>query len=618
MREITAKIFYNLRSFLKDTLMLLRHNLRSTILFSLWCGLLFLYIMDLTKRVCYSILTRTQGISYIDKTNLTVLLRPVPFLLLTFYLIVLTFCALFEIGGLLHAFSMAQVGRDTDPLNMIYEGLTTVRKTLHPRNWPILFFLLVLYPFTNIICLTNSYKLAIPPFVLQAISVSRSYSRMFRGFFVLMMIAELIFFFSINIYILQKKDFLQSCASSFMLGRRYFVSTVFCLAILGLCLKVSINTIASAIVVNVLDFASFVGQSKEPLIAGTGIFETSIGALRHVLVAALAPAVNNAGCTTMFFRYLEEQNQLNTLEPSVFRTITGPKRKRASVLVSLSVVLIAVFSHYLIADAGYLMEEVTPPIVCAHRGDNVHAPENTYPAFELCMAENLPWIEVDIQQAGDGTIVCSHDVSIKRVCGVNIPIYRLTYEELQKYKMGDWMPGNYENVTIPKLEEVLLLAKENNVKVQVDIKESGREKDYEEGILKVINDTGMHDQVMVISISAGHIKRIKELDPTIVTAHAVMKAWGNYAQVDDANNLSLELGGVSPEIVHEIQKSGMKVFCWTADDPKDIQYLVSCGVDVIGTDNPIMVLDELEHADFSGGFRRIFHIVMYVLQRMEK
>ena len=140
MRDITAKIFYNLRSFLKDTLMLLRHNLRSTILFSLWCGLLFLYIMDLTKRVCYSILTRTQGISYIDKTNLTVLLRPVPFLLLTFYLIVLTFCALFEIGGLLHAFSMAQVGRDTDPLNMIYEGLTTVRKTLHPRNWPILFF----------------------------------------------------------------------------------------------------------------------------------------------------------------------------------------------------------------------------------------------------------------------------------------------------------------------------------------------------------------------------------------------------------------------------------------------------------------------------------------------
>ena len=62
----------------------------------------------------------------------------------------------------------------------------------------------------------------------------------------------------------------------------------------------------------------------------------------------------------------------------------------------------------------------------------------------------------------------------------------------------------------------------------------------------------------------------------------------------------------------------MKVFCWTADDAKDIQYLVSCGVDVIGTDNPIMVLDELKRADYSGGFRRIFHIVMYMLQRMEK
>ncbi|MDO5456079.1 MAG: glycerophosphodiester phosphodiesterase family protein [Eubacteriales bacterium] len=618
MRELSGKLFSNLRSFLKETLRLLRHNLKSTIFFSLWCGVLFLYILDLTKRFCYSILTRTQGVAYIDKTNLTVLLKPVPFLLLTFYLIVLTYCALFEIGGLLHAFSMAQVGRDTDPLNMMHEGLKTVRKTLHPRNWPILFFVLVLYPFTNIICLTNSYKLAIPPFVLQAISVSRSYSRMFRGFFVLMMIAELVFFFSINIYILQKKSFFQSCAGSFMLCRRYFVSTVFCLAILGLFLRVSINSISSAVVANILDFASFVRQKKEPFAAGTGIFETSIGAMRHILIAALAPAVNNAGCTTMFFRYLEEQNKLNTLEPSVFRTITGRKRKWASVLVSLSAVLIAVFSHYLIADTGYLMEEVKPPIVCAHRGDNVHAPENTYPAFELCMAENLPWVEVDIQQARDGTIVCSHDVSLSRVCGVNIPISRLSYEELREYKMGDWMPGNYEDVTIPTLEEILLLAKENNVKVQVDIKGTGREKDYEEGILKAINDTGMHDEVMVISISGERIKRIKELDPTIVTAHAVIKAWSNYAQVEDADNLSLELGGVSPDIVHAIQESGMKVFCWTADDAKDIQYLVSCGVDVIGTDNPIMVLDELKRADYSGGFRRIFHIVMYMLQRMEK
>ena len=46
-----------------------------------------------------------------------------------------------------------------------------------------------------------------------------------------------------------------------------------------------------------------------------------------------------------------------------------------------------------------------------------------------------------------------------------------------------------------------------------------------------------------------------------------------------------------------MHKAGMKVFCWTADDPDGIQYLVSCGVDVIGTDDPVMVNKMLDEVD---------------------
>ena len=62
----------------------------------------------------------------------------------------------------------------------------------------------------------------------------------------------------------------------------------------------------------------------------------------------------------------------------------------------------------------------------------------------------------------------------------------------------------------------------------------------------------------------------------------------------------------------------MQVFCWTVDLEDTIQYLVSCDVDVIGTDNPLMVSAALDTVDYSGGIPRAFHILMNTIARMDK
>ena len=97
-----------------------------------------------------------------------------------------------------------------------------------------------------------------------------------------------------------------------------------------------------------------------------------------------------------------------------------------------------------------------------------------------------------------------------------------------------------------------------------------------------------------------------------------MMTWKDYAEVENADNLSAEVGTVTPELVHALHEAGMKVFCWTADDPDGIQYLVSCGVDVIGTDDPVMVTEQLDKADYSGGVRRIYHLTMDRIAGMER
>ena len=44
----------------------------------------------------------------------------------------------------------------------------------------------------------------------------------------------------------------------------------------------------------------------------------------------------------------------------------------------------------------------------------------------------------------------------------------------------------------------------------------------------------------------------------------------------------------------------------------------SCGVDVIGTDDPVMVMQKLDGADYSGGIRRYYHLMMNKIADMER
>ena len=177
----------------------------------------------------------------------------------------------------------------------------------------------------------------------------------------------------------------------------------------------------------------------------------------------------------------------------------------------------------------------------------IKRPENTMPAFELAASENLQWIELDVHQTSDGVIVCNHDSSIQRTTGANLSIHDHTFEELTSCEFGNWMPGNYEHVTVPSLKEALTFAYENGLYVQVELKGHPDDVNFEENVLKVINETGMHSRVMVIAQDAKRMQRIKELDPTITKGYCVFIARGDIWDVNYTDNISVEESNVTPD-----------------------------------------------------------------------
>lgn len=53
----------------------------------------------------------------------------------------------------------------------------------------------------------------------------------------------------------------------------------------------------------------------------------------------------------------------------------------------------------------------------AHRGASAYAPENTFAAFDLALAQGADVLELDVRPAADGHLVLVHDPTLERLAG---------------------------------------------------------------------------------------------------------------------------------------------------------------------------------------------------------
>lgn len=618
LRRRVAELFQSFGQFFKRVLLLFTQDYVETALFILFCTIITAAATSLLKKLLVKAMMLVSGETYIAPVNLNkVLLNPLSIIMMLLFAVIVTLMSLFEIAGLLHTFSVAQAGRETNLTCMFMAGFRACWKALNPRNWPIMIFILVLFPLTKLLPLSGStFKLVLPGFVNQTIDYTKWLNILYFVLYWVLILFLAVYIFSVNGFVLQKESFFKSCSKSRKLCKGHVIEVMFNMFLLTVILNFAINSVSSVLVVNGEELMSFVRRTGN-VVAKSEAVGTYTYALRQILKSFLSPAINNAALTVLFYKFLDDKTKKETVSSEVHELKEYSMKRTIAFVVSLAVVSAGIIG-FMTYRYSYLFESVDRPLVCAHRGDNVNAPENTMPAFELAASENLKWIELDVHQTSDGVIVCNHDSTIKRVTGRNIAIHDATYEELSKIELGPWMPGEYEHVHICTLREALELAKENDMNVQVELKGHAADKNFEENVLAVINETGMHDNVMIIAQDASRLQRIMELDPTITKGYCMVIAVGDLYDIEYTDNITIEESYVTPELVRAMHEKGIKVFCWTVDLDDTVQYLVSCDVDVIGTDNPMLINNALDKADYSGGLSRTAHILMHMIANMDK
>jgi glycerophosphoryl diester phosphodiesterase len=234
----------------------------------------------------------------------------------------------------------------------------------------------------------------------------------------------------------------------------------------------------------------------------------------------------------------------------------------------------------------------TDTYVIAHRGASFAAPENTIAAVEAAIEAGADWVEIDVQEAGDGNIVVLHDSDLRRIAGEAIAVSESTLEELQQPDIGSWFSPQFSDQRVPSLTEILSVCK-GRIGVNIELKYYGGERRFEQSVIDVVEAAGMHEEVVLMSLSQRGLMKLRALRPGWDLGLLSSVALGNIARLD-MDFLAINARFVSPSLVRQMHETGGRIYAWTINDPVGMAIMASRGVDGIITDEPALAVSVLE------------------------
>ena len=144
-------------------------------------------------------------------------------------------------------------------------------------------------------------------------------------------------------------------------------------------------------------------------------------------------------------------------------------------------------------------------IVC-HRGAESFAPENTLTSVDLAFSQGFKFVEIDVRETLDGIPIVIHDARVNRTTNSTGKIKDLTYEQATRLDAGSWFDKFFSGEKLPKLENVLTLAKGRG-KVYIEIKEANPKT-----IIEIVEKTGMLHDTFIWSENAEDLDELSLLN----------------------------------------------------------------------------------------------------------
>jgi glycerophosphoryl diester phosphodiesterase/predicted amidohydrolase len=247
------------------------------------------------------------------------------------------------------------------------------------------------------------------------------------------------------------------------------------------------------------------------------------------------------------------------------------------------------------------------PRLCAHRGFNTVAPENTMPAFGAAVALGADEIEFDVWETKDGVLVSAHDETLERVSDGVGKIRDYTYEELLKLDFGAKGGEKFKGLKIPTFEEILKkFASRAVMNVHVKIWDAGAEDTKLSQILALVRKYDATDHVYFMTRNDEAVRRIKSVAPDV----KICLGWDKNPDPTAIVKRAISLGAykvqfynteVTREAVMLAHENGIRCNAYYADTADEARRLFDMGVDTVLTNDYLSIYNAVKDEYLGGG-----------------
>lgn len=238
-------------------------------------------------------------------------------------------------------------------------------------------------------------------------------------------------------------------------------------------------------------------------------------------------------------------------------------------------------------------------------------------AYALAIEQGADGLECDVRLTRDGHLVCVHDRRVDRTSTGRGVVSTLTLDRLSELDHGSWnaaMPEHADDLMrervwtpdpaergVLTLESLLdLVADSPDTTLFVETKHPVRYGGLVEAkLVAMLSRYGMarpkskeDSQIVMMSFSPRAVRRIRQhtesLPTVLLMANLPVTRWdGTLPRFADHTGPGIHLLRADPGYVARAASFGHETYCWTVDEPNDVELCQRLGVRYLATNSPV-------------------------------
>jgi len=213
----------------------------------------------------------------------------------------------------------------------------------------------------------------------------------------------------------------------------------------------------------------------------------------------------------------------------------------------------------------------------------------------------LNWVEIDIRYHPSGEFILLHDETVdKTTIGTGF-FSEFSLEALTDLDAGQWFSFRFEKERIPRLQDVLALARQHELNINLEIKQE--QGDFKTTCNALISTLKKHwpkeaTPPLISSFNYTLLDYYRSLEnsaPLGYLADTFELSHLQNAKAIHATTFHLSFEHISPTCIRLASQAGIPVWAYVVNDLTTAKHLLSMGVQGLFTDKHDLIISHKPH-----------------------